>query len=265
MFAPKPYRRYRPIYDDTSEDRLPGDCRRPTLLNVMSARRHETDRETAASVERIWQRYADEIGIPTAGSPADNPSLPRQTEQAPPQGPSARVVGQGVGRILSAVAVIVVTVTAGIALWRGFSTSPDRAEPRSPTVASAPATEVSRITPAATTVAIQSVEMPSRITFDFGSDLITDESKASLERVVIAMISNPDWRVTLEGHTDLDGLPDLNRSLSERRAHAARAYIASAGIAPERLSAIGFGALRPVAPNNPVGNILNRRVDILRQ
>jgi outer membrane protein OmpA-like peptidoglycan-associated protein len=260
-----PYRRYQPIYHDTSTGRLPGDRRRPTLLNVMNARRRETDRETAASVERIWQRYADEIGIPTAGSPADNESLARQTGQAPPHGPSVRVVRQGVGRMLSAVAVVVVIVAAGTALWRGLSTSPDSAEPRSPTVASAPTTDVSRITPAATTVAIESVEMPSRITFDFGSDLITDESKAILEKVVIALISNPDWRVTLEGHTDLDGLPDHNRFLSERRAHAARAYLASAGIAPERLSAIGFGALRPVAPNNPVGNILNRRVDILRQ
>ena len=34
----------------------------------MSAQRHNSDREATGAVERMWQTYADELGIPGAES-----------------------------------------------------------------------------------------------------------------------------------------------------------------------------------------------------
>ena len=294
----------------------------------MSAKRRDADRKTAESVERVWQIYADQIGIPKAGEAGSNESLPQQSED-PMQGRRPlRVVAKSVGRLFAAVAVVVVAVIAGIAFWLGSSISPDTADRRSPTLASAPAGEADRIAqhsapgkhagdglqalapvvptpsemvdpfrlqpkPGATASRpMNPVPLPSsvfrpdttqtsgtlsaetkqestdvmyRINFDLGSDRINDKSKSTLDQIVVAMKANHDWRVAIEGHTDAQGAPDYNRALSERRAEAVKAYLQSAGIAPGRLSAVGFGASRPVAPNDALGNARNRRVEFHRQ
>lgn len=209
----------------------------------------------------MWQVYADEIGLP-AGPSAGSESELGQATRAPQGRPSARMLAHTVVGI-TAVAVGVVTLVGGIALWRGSRPS---------TVELAPAADVGKIAPALVTAEMQSLEtnrendhMPAWITFDFDSQEINDDSKVSLQQIVIAMNSHPGWRVALEGHTDARGPADHNRSLSERRAEAVKAYLEAAGIAPERLSAVGFGALRPAAPNNARGNLLNRRVEIRRR
>jgi outer membrane protein OmpA-like peptidoglycan-associated protein len=272
----------------------------------MSAQRRDTDRETAESLERMWQIYADEIGIPKAGPAGSNESLPRQSEE-PIRG-SVRVMAGSVGRLLAAVAVLVVAVITGIALWPGSSPSPEKADRRSPTLASAPAGQADAqhsapgkpggkgpqaLAPAVSTPRPMNPVPPSsvgfrpdttqasatrsaetkqsstdvmhRTTFDFGSDRINEESKPTLDKIVAAMKANPGWRVAIEGHTDAQGTPDYNRVLSERRAQAVKAYLESAGIASGRLSAVGVGASRPMAPNDALGNVLNRRVEFHRQ
>jgi outer membrane protein OmpA-like peptidoglycan-associated protein len=295
----------------------------------MSAQRRDTNRETAESVESIWQIYADQIGIPTAGPRGSDESLPQQSEDLMQGRRPVRVMAESVGRLLAAVAVVavvVVAVSAGIALWRESSSSPDTADRQSLT--SAPAGDADRIaqhsaprkhagdglqalatavptpsemvdplrqqpkpdaavsrpmnpvppasalfrpdtTQTAGTLSAEtkqaSTDVMYRINFDFGSDGINDESKRTLAKIVVAMKANPDWRVAIEGHTDAQGTPDYNRALSERRAQAVKAYLQSAGIAPRRLSAVGFGASRPMAPNEALGNVLNRRVEFHRQ
>ncbi|MEO6040520.1 MAG: peptidoglycan-associated lipoprotein Pal [Croceibacterium sp.] len=54
-------------------------------------------------------------------------------------------------------------------------------------------------------------------------------------------------RATVEGHADERGTRDYNIALGERRANAAKAYIASLGISPDRLSVVSYGKERPVA------------------
>jgi OmpA-OmpF porin, OOP family len=78
------------------------------------------------------------------------------------------------------------------------------------------------------------------------------------------MKAHPEWRMAVEGHTDVQGALDYNRLLSERRAQAVKAHLQSAGIAPERLTAVGFGASRPLAAGGSSGTILNRRADLRR-
>ncbi len=67
-----------------------------------------------------------------------------------------------------------------------------------------------------------------------------------------------------EGHTDSIGPDDYNQRLSERRAQAAYDFLVAAGIAPERLRAVGFGESRPAVPNDTEENrAINRRVEFI--
>jgi peptidoglycan-associated lipoprotein len=57
----------------------------------------------------------------------------------------------------------------------------------------------------------------------------------------------PNVRVTIEGHCDERGTRDYNLALGERRANAAKNYLASLGIASARISTISYGKERPEA------------------
>jgi OmpA-OmpF porin, OOP family len=143
-------------------------------------------------------------------------------------------------------------------------------DPPSSAVLRPVATQTSETPPAMTKQesekpAMTSTKVMNRITFDFGSEGINAESKRTLDTIVVALKANPHWRIVIEGHTDAQGTPDYNRVLSERRAQAVEDYLEAAGIAPGRLRAAGFGASRPLAPNDARGNAVNRRVEIRRQ
>lgn len=57
----------------------------------------------------------------------------------------------------------------------------------------------------------------------------------------------PNVRVTIEGHCDERGTRDYNLALGERRANAARNYLASLGVNPSRISTVSYGKERPEA------------------
>jgi outer membrane protein OmpA-like peptidoglycan-associated protein len=82
-----------------------------------------------------------------------------------------------------------------------------------------------------------------------------------LERVVREF---PDSRITIEGHTDNVGDDAANQVLSRRRAIAVRDYLlASVAMSADRISAMGFGKDRPIAPNDTAeGRRRNRRIDV---
>ena len=69
----------------------------------------------------------------------------------------------------------------------------------------------------------------------------------------------------VEGHTDTTGSVELNMRLSQARADAVREYlIANQTLTPDRISAVGYGADRPLASNaTAAGRAINRRIDIL--
>ena len=55
----------------------------------------------------------------------------------------------------------------------------------------------------------------------------------------------PDKRVTIEGHCDERGTREYNLALGDRRANAAKNYLASRGIDPSRMNVISWGKERP--------------------
>jgi outer membrane protein OmpA-like peptidoglycan-associated protein len=101
--------------------------------------------------------------------------------------------------------------------------------------------------------------------FESGSAALLDESAAAITQVATLLQQQPDWRVTIEGHTDSIGSDADNELLSQQRAEAVRAALAEQGIATDRLAAAGFGETRPIESNDTVeGRARNRRVELAR-
>jgi len=71
-------------------------------------------------------------------------------------------------------------------------------------------------------------------------------------------------KVEVAGHTDNTGTADHNQTLSEGRAKAVvDALVKDYGIDAARLQAKGYGATKPVAPNDTDdGRAKNRRVEL---
>ena len=105
------------------------------------------------------------------------------------------------------------------------------------------------------------------IDFDFNKDTIKQESEPVLKQIVQAMMDNPTWKLTVEGHTDNIGGDAYNLDLSKRRAAAVKqALVTRYHIAPDRLSADGFGASSPIDTNDTLeGRARNRRVELTRE
>lgn len=103
------------------------------------------------------------------------------------------------------------------------------------------------------------------INFDVDSATIKPESKATLDDITAVLKSKPDWKLTIEGHTDSTGNDAHNQQLSDQRAASVKTYLVNAGIADARLTTQGFGATKPVAPNETeIGRAQNRRVELVK-
>ncbi len=84
-----------------------------------------------------------------------------------------------------------------------------------------------------------------RVFFDFDKFSLKPESRAAVERWSAWLKTYPNVTVTLEGHADERGTREYNLALGERRANAAREYMVSLGIDPNRLKVVSFGKERP--------------------
>jgi len=108
-----------------------------------------------------------------------------------------------------------------------------------------------------------------QVSFATGSTEILPNSEPLLLEVADALIRNPDLElVEIQGHTDNRGNPQLNMQLSQQRAESVLRWLVQHGVEAERLTAKGYGATRPIAPNITAYNrARNRRVQftILRR
>jgi len=103
------------------------------------------------------------------------------------------------------------------------------------------------------------------VTFATGSATLTAEAEASLRGTAASVLTEPAIRLEVAGYTDATGSRQVNERLSLRRAEAVRAFLVSAGVPGDRLTARGYGPADPVASNaTPAGRELNRRVELRR-
>ncbi len=107
------------------------------------------------------------------------------------------------------------------------------------------------------------VTMSESIVFDVNSAALKPQSMKTIDQIADVMNNNPESDILVKGHTDNKGAEKYNQELSERRANSVRNYLIAKGVAPARITAIGFGMTMPVAPNDtPEGREKNRRVEI---
>jgi OmpA-OmpF porin, OOP family len=103
----------------------------------------------------------------------------------------------------------------------------------------------------------------------FQGKVVFDTARATIkpggEKVLLELLTwlkqNPDVsQIRLEGHTDARAGEDYNQGLSERRAIAVADWLVDHGLDHNRVLAVAFGEVRPLASNDTgAGRQENRR------
>ena len=90
------------------------------------------------------------------------------------------------------------------------------------------------------------------------------QTRSRVKALVTFVQSSPGATIRIEGHTDNQGNPQTNLSLSQQRADALKNILRAAGIPANQIQAVGLGGEQPVAPNStPQGRERNRRVEVI--
>jgi outer membrane protein OmpA-like peptidoglycan-associated protein len=107
------------------------------------------------------------------------------------------------------------------------------------------------------------VTFPGDTLFDSGSSTISPGAAQRLRSLAQTLNRYPASQVVVRGYTDSVGSEASNQRLSEDRANNVRNYLVDQGVAPSRITAMGFGEQFPVATNaTEAGRQQNRRVEI---
>ncbi|WP_201556694.1 OmpA family protein [Psychrobacter sp. 72-O-c] len=107
------------------------------------------------------------------------------------------------------------------------------------------------------------LKMELRVFFDNDKSAIKTQYQPEIAKVAEKMREYPNSTARVEGHASKTGpSARYNQRLSEARAVAVKSMLTNEfGIAPNRLSTIGYGYDRPIAPNDTEeGRAMNRRV-----
>jgi peptidoglycan-associated lipoprotein len=96
------------------------------------------------------------------------------------------------------------------------------------------------------------VNVGDRVFFESDSSELTSQAVATLEKQAQWLRSYPQYAFLIEGHADERGTREYNIALGARRAQAARDYLASRGVQPQRMRTISYGKERPVAVCNDI-------------
>lgn len=102
------------------------------------------------------------------------------------------------------------------------------------------------------------------VQFGSGSARLLPESYSALDSLAEQLQANPTWRLEIIGHTDNQGEPKDNLSLSVKRSRAVYDYLAGKDVATDRMKFAGKGDTEPLEDNETEeGRALNRRVEFL--
>ena len=96
--------------------------------------------------------------------------------------------------------------------------------------------------------------------FNFDSAALSDNARATLRANADWLKANATARIQIEGHCDERGEADYNMALGAKRAQAAMDYLATLGVAANRMSTISYGEEIPVCKDkNEACWVKNRR------
>ena len=102
------------------------------------------------------------------------------------------------------------------------------------------------------------------IQFEYNSSALTEDSQLGIQMLTEFLQHNPELNVELAGHTDNVGNESYNQKLSADRAEAVLKSLINNGIDKSRLTAKGYGATKPLWPNDSDEHrALNRRTEMI--
>lgn len=84
-----------------------------------------------------------------------------------------------------------------------------------------------------------------RVFFDTDRFNIDTQDQVTLQSQAQWLARYANTRITIEGHADERGTRDYNLALGERRANAAKNYLASLGVDSARIQTVSYGKERP--------------------
>lgn len=103
------------------------------------------------------------------------------------------------------------------------------------------------------------------VNFELGKAVLLPISREILQDVAQSLVTNPQVRVEVGGHTDSTGSRELNERLSLARAESVKAFLIENGVAADRMEVQGYASTQPVASNKTMsGRAQNRRVELRR-
>lgn len=102
----------------------------------------------------------------------------------------------------------------------------------------------------------------NNVFFDLDKYELKEKSKTELDKVIRFLRENPTIRIEISGHTDNAGTPAYNLQLSQKRALSVYTFLIKQGIESSRIVQKGYGASRPLKPNDSEENKqTNRRIE----
>ena len=104
----------------------------------------------------------------------------------------------------------------------------------------------------------------NNVFFDTNSFKLRSESYTELDKLITILAKNPSTKIEIDGHTDNVGKDADNLTLSNNRAKAVYNYLVSKKANKANLTFKGYGAAKPIAPNNTeAGRAQNRRTEFI--
>ncbi len=89
------------------------------------------------------------------------------------------------------------------------------------------------------------VNVGDRVFFESDQTDLTSTAIATLDKQAQWLSRYPRYTFLIEGHADERGTREYNLALGDRRANAAKNYLAARGIAASRMTTISWGKERP--------------------
>ncbi len=102
------------------------------------------------------------------------------------------------------------------------------------------------------------------IYFEYDSSLVLEEFIVVLEAHANYLMSNPNQRITLEGHSDERGTREYNIALGEQRAKAVFKMLQLIGVMNSQIDIVSYGEEKPAVQGRDDHALsLNRRVEVV--
>ena len=134
-----------------------------------------------------------------------------------------------------------------IAVVAAFGLAACESTPEATTNTGGGATTTTATGPAPNSIEYFNQVVGDRVFFATDQHNLDGQAQSTLQRQAQWLQANPNSSITIEGHADERGTRQYNVALGARRANSVRRFLASQGVATNRMKAVTFGKERPVA------------------